>query len=243
MPLCACLDLASLEKDTMKNKVLIAVTSHNTIGSTGRLTGAYLSEVSPAVFECLSRGFEIAFVSPQGGQVPLDGVDRKNPQNVALLDDPSLMKQLHASAQPQHFIATDYAGIYFAGGHGTMWDFPDNAALAQLAAAIYENGGIVAAVCHGPAALVNAKLSTGAYLVAGKAVSAFTNAEEAAVGLAEIVPFLLETKLAERGATFMPAPNWQAQVVVSERLVTGQNPASAKGVAETMGRLLSALAI
>ncbi len=225
----------------MKTKVLIAVTSHDTIGSTGRPTGAYVSEVSPAVFACLSRGFEIEFVSPKGGRVPLDGVEQKEPLNVALLDNPALMQQLHSSKRPEQVTAADYAGIFFAGGHGTMWDFPECTGLSQLAAQIYENGGVIGAVCHGPAALVNVKLSTGAYLVAGKTVSAFTDAEESAVGLAEIVPFLLETKLVERGAIFAPAGNWQAQVVVSERLVTGQNPASAKGVAEAMVQLLGAL--
>lgn len=117
--------------------------------------------------------------------------------------------------------------------------FPDNAELARIATAIYEQGGVVGAVCHGPAGLVNIKLSNGQYLVADKTVSSFTNEEEAAVGLTEVVPFLLESKLIERGATVDKAPNFQAKVVVSDRLVTGQNPASAMGVAERMVELLA----
>ncbi|MEG3895126.1 MULTISPECIES: type 1 glutamine amidotransferase domain-containing protein [unclassified Microcoleus] len=115
-----------------------------------------------------------------------------------------------------------------------MWDFADNQELAGIAAAIYEAGGIVGAVCHGPAALVNIKLSGGEYLVANKTVAAFTNEEEAAVGLTDIVPFLLESKLIERGTNFTKVANFQAHVVVSERLVTGQNPASAASVGHKM---------
>lgn len=119
-----------------------------------------------------------------------------------------------------------------------MWDFPDHAELANIAASIYENNGVVGAVCHGPAGLVNLKLSNGEYLIAGKTATGFTNEEEAAVGLTEVVPFLLESKLIERGATYEKAPNFQEKVVVSSRLVTGQNPASAAGVAEAMAALM-----
>jgi putative intracellular protease/amidase len=120
-----------------------------------------------------------------------------------------------------------------------MWDFPDDAGLARLAASIYERGGTVAAVCHGPAGLVNVKLSTGRYLVEGKQVSAFTNEEESAVGLTGVVPFLLADKLTERGAHHQGAPAWQPKVVTDGRLITGQNPASAQGVAEALVRALA----
>ena len=136
--------------------------------------------------------------------------------------------------------AGDYDAVFFAGGHGTMWDFPDDATLSRVAAEIYEAGGVVGAVCHGPAGLVNLRRSNGEYLVDGKTVSAFTNAEEVAVGLTDVVPFLLETRLAERGATVITAPNFAAHHEVSERLVTGQNPASAAGVAERMVTLIRA---
>ena len=115
-----------------------------------------------------------------------------------------------------------------------MWDLPDDEAFSQVASAIYEGGGCVAAVCHGPAALVNIKLSTGRYLVEGKSVSAFTNEEERAVKLDTVVPFLLEDKLEQRGANHERAPMWREKVVVCERLITGQNPASAAGVARAV---------
>jgi putative intracellular protease/amidase len=223
----------------MKKKILIAVTSHDKKGSTGQPTGAYVGEISHPVAEFVAQGFEVEFVSPKGGQVPLDGVDRNDPVNAAFLDNAPLMQQLHSSSQAKNLKASDYAGIFFAGGHGTMWDFPDCSELSTLAGKIYDDGGVVGAVCHGPAGLVNVKLASGAYLVAGKNVSAFTNDEEEAAGLTKVVPFLLADKLVSRGATHVPAPNWQAQVVVSERLVTGQNPASAKGVAVAMGPLLN----
>ena len=119
-----------------------------------------------------------------------------------------------------------------------MWDFPDDPALAHLAARIYESGGVVGAVCHGPAALVNLKLSDGQYLIKGKQVAAFTDEEERAANLDGVVPFLLATTLQLRGAIHVAAPNWQTNVIVDERLVTGQNPASAEGVGREIARLL-----
>jgi putative intracellular protease/amidase len=157
---------------------------------------------------------------------------------VAFLDNPEKMVQVENTLHPAQVDSSQYDAIFYAGGHGTMWDFPQTPDLDRIAAAIYEQGGIVSAVCHGPAGLLNIQLSDGAYLVAGKAVASFTNEEEAAVGLTEVVPFLLESKLIERGATVEKAPNFQSKVVVSDRVVTGQNPASAPGVAEAIVALL-----
>jgi len=148
------------------------------------------------------------------------------------------MAQVENTLHPSQVNPSEYVAIFYAGGHGTMWDFPDNADLAQIAASIYEQGGIVSAVCHGPAGLVNIRLSNHEFLVSGKVVSGFTNEEEAAVGLTEVVPFLLEKVLIERGSTVEKAPNFQAKVVVSDRLITGQNPASAAGVGEQIVALL-----
>src|SRR5688500_16414329 len=120
-----------------------------------------------------------------------------------------------------------------------MWDFPDNKALGQLTARIHAAGGVVGAVCHGPAGLVNVKAADGRYLVAGHEVAAFTNDEERAVKLDRVVPFLLADRLIERGARHRPGPNFQEQVVVSGRLVTGQNPASAAAVGREMVKLLA----
>lgn len=133
-----------------------------------------------------------------------------------------------------------YAAIFFAGGHGAMWDFPKSPAVNSVTRSIYEAGGVVAAVCHGPAALVNVTLSNGTHLVAGKNVAAFTDDEERAVELDKEVPFLLATTLVARGAHHHPAPDWTAKVVVDGRLITGQNPQSAAGVGEALRDLLNA---
>jgi putative intracellular protease/amidase len=148
------------------------------------------------------------------------------------------MAKLERSAVPAAVDPSAYRAVFYAGGHGTMWDLPDDAGLARIATAIFEAGGVVSAVCHGPVGLVNVKLSDGSYLIAGKEVAAFTNDEERAMKLAEVVPFLLVDKLVERGARHRAAADWKPLTVVDGRLVTGQNPASAVGVAEAVVKLL-----
>jgi putative intracellular protease/amidase len=223
----------------MKNKkILIALTSHASLGTTGRKTGAYLAELTHAHEVFAAAGFDIDFVSVKGGAVPLDGVDRADPANAAFLDDAPSMAALATTRTASEVEPREYDALYYAGGHGTMWDFPGDSTLASRAAAIYEQGGIVGAVCHGPAGLVPVRLRNGDPLVKGKAVAAFTNEEEEAVGLTGVVPFLLADALTALGAEHRPAAKWTPNVVVSERLVTGQNPASARGVAEAMRELL-----
>jgi putative intracellular protease/amidase len=183
-------------------------------------------------------GYAVDFVSPKGGKAPVDGFDLSDAINAAFWNDPRTRGAVENTRKPSDVRAEDYAAIFYAGGHATMWDLPDDAALATIAARIYERGGVVSAVCHGPAGLVNVKLSDRRYLVSGKDVSAFTNDEERAVKLDGVVPFSLADRLIERGARHHGGPNFQSKVVVSERLVTGQNPASATGVAEAVVRLL-----
>ncbi|WP_454766233.1 type 1 glutamine amidotransferase domain-containing protein [Cupriavidus campinensis] len=231
----------------MTQRILFVLTSHDRKGPAGSAdaapSGFYLSEVTHPRRVLADAGHAVDFVSPQGGKTHVDGLDLDDPINAAFWNDAALRSATENTLAPAQVDPDAYAAIFYAGGHATMWDFPDNAELAAIAARIYERGGVVAAVCHGPAGLVNLKLSDGGYLVAGKDVSAFTNEEERAVGLYDTVPFLLADALQERGARHVPAPNFQAQVVVSERLVTGQNPASAKGVAEAMLPLLVAASV
>jgi putative intracellular protease/amidase len=228
----------TMSQQVSPQKVLIVLTSHNTLGNTGQETGFYLPEVSHPVAVFDRAGLTIEYVSPKGGKAPMIGIDLSDPLNAAFLDNPEKMAQVEHTLHPAQVDPSQYAAIFYAGGHGTMWDFPENAELAQIAASIYEQGGVVGAVCHGPAGLVNLRLSDGSYLVNGKVVSSFTNEEEVAVGLSEVVPFLLENRLIERGATVEKAANFQAKTIVSDRLVTGQNPASATGVAEAIVALL-----
>jgi putative intracellular protease/amidase len=223
----------------MTNKILFALTSHDRKGDTGQPTGFYAPEAAHPWTELRQAGFQVDFVSPKGGRAPMDGGELDDPVLRTFLADPEVPAQLAATARPEDITPADYAAILFVGGHGTMWDFPDDTGLARIAAAIHEAGGVIGAVCHGPAALVNLKRPDGRYLVEGKRVAAFTNDEERAVGLDGVVPFLLAGTLASRGAMHVPAPNWQANVIVDGRLVTGQNPASAAGVGREMARLLA----
>lgn len=220
------------------SKVLFVLTSHRELGNTGRQTGFYLSEAAHPYKTLTDAGHKVDFVSPQGGEPPVDGFKLDDPVNKAFWEDPDVQVGLKNTLTPDQVNPADYDAVFYAGGHGTMWDFADDERLAKVAANIYEAGGVVAAVCHGPSALINIKLANGSYLVDSKTVASFTNEEESAVGLADVVPFLLESRLTERGAKHTKAPNFEAHVEVSDRLVTGQNPASAEGVGRELAALL-----
>lgn len=224
----------------MKNKILFVVTSHNVKGSTGEPTGFYLGEVSHPWEVLKDAAYEIDFVSPKGGKAPVDGLDLTDKANRKFWEDSTYRYKVEHTLIPSEVNPDEYSAIYYVGGHGTMWDFADNTELATIATKIYEKGGIVSAVCHGPSGLVNVKLSNGNFLVKGKRVNAFTNEEEIAVKLDTVVPFLLESKLIERGAIFEKSAPWQQHVTVDQRLVTGQNPQSAKAVGEEVLTLLKA---
>ena len=221
----------------MSKRILFVLTSHDDLAGV-RKTGFYVSEAAHPFHVFKQQGYQIDFVSPLGGKAPVDGLKLEDPLQKAFIEDPEVAHKIENTLKPDQVNPADYDAIFYVGGHGTMWDFKDNTELAQIAASIYEQGGIVSAVCHGPAGLVNIRLSDGTHLVDGKNVAAFTNAEEAAAGLTGVVPFLLESALIERGANHIPAPLWASNVQVSERLVTGQNPASATGVAEAVVDLL-----
>lgn len=219
-------------------KILFVVTSHDRKGN--KPSGYFLSEVTHPHQVLAAGGYEIDFVSPKGGKAPLDpdSFDLNDGANASFWNNPKLRTALENTKLPGEVRAEDYAAVYFAGGHGAMWDLPDDATISALTAKIYEQGGVVGAVCHGPAALTNVKLSNGNYLVKDLYVAAFTNDEEREVGLAEVVPFLLADRLMERGAHHEAAPNWQVKVCTSGHLVTGQNPASATRVGDAMLTLL-----
>ncbi|WP_224484441.1 type 1 glutamine amidotransferase domain-containing protein [Robertkochia aurantiaca] len=212
-------------------RILMVLSSHEELGNTGKKTGFYLSEATHAYNVFTNNGFPVDMVSTEGGAAPVDGKDLNDEVNRRYWDDETFRHKIANTFKAEDIDASKYDVIYFAGGHGTMWDFPDNPYLNSLAANIYENGGVVSAVCHGPAALVNVTLTDGSYLVEDKTVSAFTNEEEEAAGLTDVVPFLLEDRLKDRGANIDKASTMQEKVSVDGRLVTGQNPASATKVA------------
>ena len=210
-----------------KKRVLFVLTSHETMGDTGRKTGLHLGEVSHAYRPIHDAGYEIDFVSPQGGHTYMYGTDMNDSLNLWFVQNATAYYRFTHAMRPEEVNPSLYSAIYYVGGHGTMWDLPNHEQLNEITRHIYEQKGVVAGVCHGPSGLVNVQLSNGDYLVKGKRLTAFTDQEERAIQQEEVVPFLLESTLRERGAIFVGADNWQKNVIVDERLVTGQNPASA----------------
>lgn len=221
-----------------KGKILFVVTSHSQMGNTDEKTGYHLAEVSHPWKVLHDAGYEIDFVSPKGGHAPVTEFDLSDEINSEFWHNKKYRNRIEETYKPSQIKSSDYKAIFFAGGHGTVWDFPENKELQKIAATIYENGGIVSSICHGAAALINLKLSDGSYLIDGKDINSFTNEEEKAAGKEGVVPFLVESKLRERGANFHYAPNYEAKVVVDGRLITGQNPASAISLGETLKREL-----
>lgn len=220
--------------------ILFVLTSHPTKGDTGEPTGFYLGEVTHPLAELEDAGIAVEFASIAGGEAPVDGLDLEDATNARYWANDDFRSAIRTTAKLADIDPDRYVGIFFAGGHGTMWDFPESMAAQSTTRSIFEAGGVVAAVCHGPSALVNVKLGNGEYLVSGKNVSAFTNDEEQAVGLAQTVPFLLASELERRGAIHHPAPDWTSKVVIDGKLVTGQNPQSAKEVGKAMRELILA---
>ena len=214
--------------------ILIVLTSHGVKGDTGQPTGFYLGEVTHplAVFE--AAGLKVEFASVQGGEPPVDGLDLNDAVNARYWNDETFRAAIRNTPSVDSVDASRYSAVLYAGGHGTVWDFPDSAGVQRIGREIYDAGGVVGAVCHGPSALVNLKLDDGRYLVDGKNVAAFTDDEERAVELENVVPFLLATTLQQRGAIHHAAGNWQVKVVTDGRLVTGQNPQSAHAVGEAV---------
>lgn len=213
-------------------RALLVLTSHDDLGGL-RKTGYYVGEAADPWRVFADAGYTVDLASVAGGVPPEDGRDEDDPTQRAFLDDPRIAAQLRDTASLAEVDASGYDIIFFVGGHGAMWDFPTSPEVARVGREVYESGGVVAAVCHGPAALVNLTLTSGEPLVAGKRVAGFTNDEEAAVGLTDTVPFLLADALTAKGATHVPGPDFTENVIADGRLVTGQNPQSAAGVARS----------
>lgn len=214
--------------------VLFVLTSHKDLGQGHDDSGFYLPELTHPLHVLEQANIPTALASIQGGLPPVYGVDLTDSINEHYWNDETFQDQLRNSIALDQAKAEEYSAILFVGGHGTVWDFPQNPAVLTLTRTLFEADKIVAAVCHGPSALVNVKLSSGDYLVAGKKVAAFTDSEEQAVGMTELVPFLLETTLKQRGALHQSAPDWTNNVVVDGKLITGQNPQSALSVGEAL---------
>jgi putative intracellular protease/amidase len=219
-------------------KILMVLTSHDRLGDTGQPTGFWLEELAAPYYVFKDAGADITLASPKGGQAPLD------PKS----DDPGAQtdetRRFHADPEAQAALANtrrlddvsaeQFDAVFYPGGHGPMWDLAEDRRSAALVEAFHRAGKPVALVCHGPAALRHATGERGDPLVAGRSVTGFANTEEAAVGLTDVVPFLLEDELKRLGGRYTRGPDWQVHVAVDENLVTGQNPASSSATAEAV---------
>ncbi|KXI28638.1 type 1 glutamine amidotransferase domain-containing protein [Paraglaciecola hydrolytica] len=223
--------------DIKRGRILIVVTSTNKMGDTDKYTGYELTELSRAYYIFEVNGFAVDIASPLGGRPPvvIDN-DDMGELDYAFLNDELAQNKVRHSLALSTVDPDNYAAVYFVGGKGAMFDFPDNQAIQQLVQNYAEQGKVIGAVCHGPAALVNVSLSNGAPMLQGREVVSFTNAEELFLipEAATIFPFLLESKLQQQGARFSGGPNYLEQVVVDNKLVTGQNPWSVWLLAESM---------
>jgi putative intracellular protease/amidase len=224
----------------MPNKrILAVVTNHREYPTRDDHTGLWFGELIHFYHPLDKAGYQIDIISPQGGAIPLDErslsflfMGKLEKQYQA---DTAFMEKLNHSLKPEDINPADYDAIYYTGGHGTMWDFPDAESLQAISRQIYENGGIVSAVCHGVAGLLNIRLSDGRYLVADQPVTGYSTFEEILAGVKNDVPYLLEDELKARGAQYKKSFLPFTPFVRSEsRLITGQNPQSTKAVAKAV---------
>ena len=225
--------------------VLFVLTSHDQLGDTGKKTGFWLEEFAAPYYLLKDAGAEVTLASPKGGEPPLDPKSAL-PENVTestkrFRTDPLVQAALANTMRLDDVSADDYDAVFYPGGHGTMWDLPDNTTSIELLEAFIRAGKPVGAVCHAPGALVNVRQPDGEYLIRKKHVTGFANSEEEAVGLSEVVPFLLEERLRESGGLYSKGSDWAPYVQVDGTLVTGQNPASSGPAALALLRLLQSV--
>jgi putative intracellular protease/amidase len=222
--------------------ILIVLTSHDQLGDTGKKTGFWLEEFAAPYYLLKDAGAAITLASPKGGQPPLDPKSDL-PENQTQLTqrfrtDTDAQAELAHTKKLADVSADDFDAVFYPGGHGPMWDMPDNEISIALIEAFVKAGKPIAAVCHAPVALVNVRGTDDEYLIKGKRVTGFANTEEEAVGLTAVVPFLLEDRLKERGGTYSKTTDWIPYVQVDDKLVTGQNPASSGLAAAELLKLL-----
>lgn len=226
---------------TSRHRVLIVVTGHGELGSTGKRTGFHYEELTTPYYALRDAGYAVDIASPRGGAVPHDPgslpeKDEDRPASVRrFLKDADAVRDLHNTLPLAEVKPEDYDGLYLPGGHGTMWDLPDDKRLQQLIAAYDRDNRIIAAVCHGPAAFVNVKeLDGDAYFVDGRTLNSFTDDEERQMKCEDVVPFLLEETLRERGADFVKGKPQEGFATRDGNLITGQNPKACAKLSELM---------
>lgn len=221
----------------MNKRVLMIVTSNAELGDTGKATGIWAEELAVPYYAFIDAGLAVELASPKGGAVPFDPASIKpkgqNETHVErFLADVEAQRRCSATCATAQVDAASFDAVFFPGGHGTMWDLPTDQGVTLTVEAAYRANKIIAAVCHGPAGLVAAKRPDGKSILQGKRINAFTNAEESAAGLTQVVPFALETRMRDLGGIFVNADNWHAFAVRDGNLITGQNPMSSALVAQ-----------
>ena len=223
-------------------KILMVLTSHDQLGDTGEKTGFWLEEFAAPYYALKDAGAEIVVASPKGGQPPLDpksdAPDSQTDDTRRFKDDAEAQKVLAETVRLDSVDASDFDGVFYPGGHGPLWDLAEDSTSIALIEAFVKADKPVAAVCHAPGVFKSVKGADGAALVKGRKVTGFTNSEEEAVGLTDVVPFLVEDMLKANGGDYSKGADWSSYVLTDGKLVTGQNPASSREAAEALLKLL-----
>lgn len=223
----------------MASRILMIVTSNARMGETGQPTGLWAEELAVPYYALADAGVEVTLASPAGGPAPIDPgsvkpIGQNDPVVERFLADAALQARIAATPKASAFDGAAFDAVFFPGGHGTMWDLPVDAGVTRAVERAFAAGKLIASVCHGAAGLVTAKRPDGQSIVKDLRVNAFTDAEEVAVGLEKVVPFMLETRLRALGGRFEGAGNWQPYAVHDGQLITGQNPQSSHRVASAL---------
>lgn len=230
------------QKVNKEMKVLFVLTSHDQLGDTGKKTGFWVEEFATPYYLLLDKGVEITVATPKGGKAPIDpsstSPSAQTESTERFYNDKAAQKVINNTVKLSMVNAQDFDAVFYPGGHGPLWDLANDEESIQLIRAFDEQKKPIGFVCHAPAALKNVKNATGEPLVKGKKVTGFTNSEEAAVQLTEVVPFLVEDMLKENGGIYSKKGDWQEYAVKDGNLVTGQNPASSELVAEKLFEMI-----
>lgn len=223
-------------------KILMVLTSHDQLGNTGKKTGFWLEEFAAPYYAFKDAGADITLVSPKGGQPPLDPksdeADSQTDATRRFKADAAAQAALAHTGKLSDVSASGFDALFYPGGHGPLWDLAEDADSIRLIEAMVGAGKTVSAVCHAPGVLRHVKAADGSPLVKGKNVTGFTNTEEAAVQLTDVVPFLVEDMLVKNGGSYSKGADWQPYVVTDGKLITGQNPASSEPAALAVLRQL-----
>lgn len=225
-------------------KILMVLTSHDQLGDTGKKTGFWLEEFAAPYYVFIDAGADVTLASPKGGQPPLDPKsDEPDAQTAAtrrFASDTEGQMALADTVPLGEIDPYQFDAVFYPGGHGPLWDLAEDNDSKTLIEAFYAANKPVTAVCHAPGVFKNVKTPDGQPVVKGKKVTGFSNTEEDAVGLTQVVPFLVEDMLKHNGGEYSKAADWQSHVVEDGHLITGQNPASSEGVAEALIKRLKA---